>query len=207
MPPAPMQDPSMQGDPLMGGQVPQMGNEEMPPMQGDANMPPMQGEEDNPYEADFDAGVDADEENDPKRFIQQLTGKLSQSLRKYNEQLPQPDADLNKYVAGMVVKQATDGLSQEDVTEILDKVKNDEDMEEPSDGSDEPQDDMPQDGPPQNGGGPQPMGPNESLQRKDWSTTISELYDEFIGRKEKTSSQDDPKGNYRTMPTRKPNFK
>lgn len=80
----------------------------------------------NQFDADFDAGVEANEETDPKRFIQQLTGKLSQSLRKYNEGLPQPDADLNKYVAGMVVKQCVRGLSQEDVTDILNKLDNDE---------------------------------------------------------------------------------
>ncbi len=85
------------------------------------------------FEADFDAGVDANEEDDPKKFIQQLTGKLSQSLRKYNEGLPQPDAELSKYVAGMIIKQAVDGLSQEDVSDIMSKVENDgaeEDMEQ-----------------------------------------------------------------------------
>ena len=77
------------------------------------------------FEADFDAGVDANEEEDPKKYIQQLTGKLSQSLRKYNEELPKPDAELSKYVAGMIIKQAVDGLSQEDVADIIDKAEND----------------------------------------------------------------------------------
>lgn len=94
--------------------------DEMPPMGND--FPSPQGQEPNPYDADFDAGVEADEESDPKRFIQQLTGKLAQSLRSYNSGLPQPDADLSKYVAGMIVKQAVDGLSQEDTTDILNKV-------------------------------------------------------------------------------------
>lgn len=113
----------------------------MPPQEGGSLMPDMgmeQGFENDPmgdgmgedmgnqFDADFDAGVEANEETDPKRFIQQLTGKLSQSLRKYNEGLPQPDADLNKYVAGMVVKQCVEGLSQEDVTDILNKLDNDE---------------------------------------------------------------------------------
>lgn len=85
------------------------------------------------FEADFDAGVEADEDDDPKKFIQQLTGKLSQSLRKYNDELPQPDAELSKYVAGMIIKQAVEGLSQNDVDDIIDKVEDDgaaEDMEQ-----------------------------------------------------------------------------
>lgn len=90
---------------------------------------------DSQFDADFDAGVEANEESDPKKFIQQLTGKLSQSLRKYNEGLPQADADLNKYVAGMIVKQCIEGLPQEDVQEILDKVNNDEEIDDPNQGS------------------------------------------------------------------------
>lgn len=94
-------------------------------------MPQQEPQED--FDADFDAGVEANEEEDPKKYIQQLTGKLSQSLRKYNEGLPKPDAELSKYVAGMIIKQAVDGLSQEDVADIMDKVENDgneEDMEQ-----------------------------------------------------------------------------
>lgn len=85
----------------------------------------MPTEEPNPYAADFDAGVEADEDTDPRTFIQQLAGKLSQSLRKYNEGQPQPDGDLNKYVAGMVIAQAVKGLAPEDVTEIMNKIKDD----------------------------------------------------------------------------------
>lgn len=77
------------------------------------------------FDTNFDPGVEADEETDPKRFIQQLTGKLSQSLRKYNDDNGRPDVDLDKYVAGMVVSQAIKGLSQDDVDEILDKIKAD----------------------------------------------------------------------------------
>lgn len=80
----------------------------------------------NEFDTDFDAGVEADEENDPKKYIQQLTGKLSQSLRQYNAEQPETDADLNKYVAGMIVKQAVEGLSGKDRNEILKKVGKDE---------------------------------------------------------------------------------
>lgn len=96
---------------------------------------PMGGgmEPENQFDTNFDAGVEADEETDPKRYIQQLTGKLSQSLRSYNEGLPQPDADLSKYVAGMILKQASEGLGQKDVKEILDKMNGNGEEDEPQD--------------------------------------------------------------------------
>ena len=149
----PMDD-GMGGDPSMMGQDPTMGG-----------MP-----EEN-YGADFDAGVEADEATDPKKYIQQLTGKLSQSLRKYNQGLPTPDADLAKYVAGMIIKQAIEGLGQDDIAEILEKVKSDEPGEEPvADGQDAaPMPDtgdggqMPMDG--QDPSQMMPQGANESVGR------------------------------------------
>lgn len=104
-----------EGDPNAMGGAPDMGMDE--PMSGDAQ------DGQNQFDTNFDAGVQADEDSDPKTFIQQLTGKLSTSLRKYNEQLPQPDVDLDKYVAGMILKQAINGLSDKDANEILKKVK------------------------------------------------------------------------------------
>ena len=106
----------------MGGGFEQQGEETMPPM-GDEGM-----KNNNEFDTNFDPGVEADEEQDPKKFIQQLTGKLSQSLRKYNENNGQPDVDLSKYVAGMITKQAMEGLSQDDAEEIIDKIKADEDF-------------------------------------------------------------------------------
>lgn len=85
------------------------------------------------FDTNFDAGVDADENTDPKKYIQQLTGKLSQSLRKYNENLPRPEADLCKYVAGMILKQTTDGLTDGDKKEIVDKVNGGSDGSENDD--------------------------------------------------------------------------
>ena len=88
--------------PMGGGNMGQMGGD-MPPMNG--NQPPMGDDEMNSeFDTNFDAGVDANEQEDPKKFIQQLTGKLSQSLRNYNNEQPQPDAELSKYVCGMIVK-------------------------------------------------------------------------------------------------------
>lgn len=191
MQPAPMPGPSMTGDDPMG---------QVPPMDDNEGMPPELGDEPNPYEADFDAGVDADENSDPKRFIQQLTGKLSQSLRSYNEQLPQPDADLNKYVAGMIIKQCIIGLSQEDVKDILDKVESDEESEMPleNDGEQSAQQD-----------GQQQDMPTESLERRGLNSQISELYDELVGGENATSSTVADKnmsGGYRSKPIRSPRF-
>ncbi len=111
---------SMPNQPVMNDG---MGND----MMGDGPMN-NQMPTDNQFDTNFDAGVDADEEQDPKTYIQQLTGKLSQTLRDYNKSLPQPDVDLDKYVAGMIVKQAIEGLSEEDTEEIIDKLNNGEDF-------------------------------------------------------------------------------
>ena len=106
--------------------------------------------EEKSFDNDFDAGVEANEDDDPKRYIQQLTGKLSQKLRDYNESLGETDTDLNKYVAGMVVKQATKNLDEKDKKEIIQKINSDDNSdisndEEPSDAdldSDSHNDDM-----------------------------------------------------------------
>lgn len=74
------------------------------------------------FDTNFDAGLDADENSDPKKYIQQLSGKLSQSLRNYNQN--QNDPDLNKYVAGMIVTQAAEGLEDNDKDEIISKIQN-----------------------------------------------------------------------------------
>ena len=109
-------------DAQMGDEMMDDSMEEMPTMDGSDDI------EQNQFDTDFDAGVDADENEDPKKYIQQLTGKLSQTLRNYNENLPKPDVDLNKYVAGMINKQATNGLNDNDIKEILDKLNSDEKM-------------------------------------------------------------------------------
>lgn len=91
----------------------------------------------NKYEADFDAGVEADEEEDPKRFIEQLSGKLSQSLRSYQSTLPKPDAATAKYAAGMVVKAAIEGLSSNDVKDILNKISDEDNDDVETESNDE----------------------------------------------------------------------
>ena len=127
-----------------------MGGEQMPPMgsdeevNGDMTMP-MDGNQTPPqdeklpseFDSNFDAGVEADEETDPKKFIQQLTGKLSQSLNSYNNENGEPDTELGKYVLGMLVKQGTKGMDEKDKKEIIKKINTDNSEEELPDDSEE----------------------------------------------------------------------
>lgn len=111
-----------------------MGGEEMPPMgmengEDDEMIDNMGSEEEqipSNFDSNFDAGVEADEETDPKRFIQQLTGKLSQSLNSYNNENGEPDTELGKYVLGMLVKQGVKGMDETDKKEIIKKINTSE---------------------------------------------------------------------------------
>lgn len=135
-PPMPMSDDMMGGDselpPIDGmGQDQMNGND----MMGD-------GQQNDMFNNHFDAGVEADEEEDPENYIKQLTGKLSQKLRSYNNENGESDESLNKYVAKMVIKAAADGMSPEGRTELKKAVNtakgaDDETEEMPSDGSEE----------------------------------------------------------------------
>jgi hypothetical protein len=102
-----------------------MGNEMMP-NENDSQMPTV-------FDSNFDAGVEADEETDPKRYIQQLTGKLSQSLNSYNNENGEPDVELGKYVLGMLVKQGVKGMDDNDKKEIIKKINTDNSEELPDD--------------------------------------------------------------------------
>lgn len=137
MPPMPpMGDPTPSPDPMGGSAPDPMGD----PMGNDKS-----------YDADFDAGVDTNEEDDPKKFIQQLTGKLSQSLNKYQDTLPEPDVELDKYVASMTIAATTKGLDEKDVNAIYKKLKDkggdvsdesDDDNDTPTDENDDMSGDM-----------------------------------------------------------------
>lgn len=173
---SPMGDPMMDGGPN-GGMLPM--DDQM--MGGDSDGMDM-ANDDSAFDTNFDAGVDADENTDPKKFIQQLTGKLSQSLRKYNNDLPKPDEELSKYVAGMILKQTTDGLTDSDKKDIIDKVNgngsdNDsgDDMTPMEDQSMEMQDDM---------GKENPM--MEGFNRR---KLINELFQELTTVNNKTNSK------------------
>ena len=184
MPPPPMEDPMMQGDP--NGGIPPMGdpNGNIQPM-GD---PMSQGGSE--FDTNFDAGVDADENTDPKKYIQQLTGKLSQSLRKYNESLPKPETDLCKYVAGMVLKQTTDGLTDGDKKEIIDKVNGSSDnATNMGDENLPPMDNQPMDSE------EQPM--MESLNHRE---LVNELFQELTQKKDQIARRPIKNKSYRTEP-------
>ena len=103
-----MEDPmmGMSQDPMMGNQGMDGGFDQMnPEMGGDPNaFDGGETEEFNQFDSNFDAGVEADEETDPKRYIQQLTGKLSQSLNKFNDEQGN-DEGLSKYVGKIMLEQ------------------------------------------------------------------------------------------------------
>lgn len=93
------------------------------------NMP--QDDDKSEFDSGFDAGVEADEDEDPKKFIQQLTGKLSQSLNSYNKE-NNDDEELSKYVGKMIVKAAAKGLSdkgKKDLIKSINTTKSDSDDE------------------------------------------------------------------------------
>lgn len=202
------QMPPMDMQPEMGND---MGGNFM--SQGDMQQPPMNGEMPNQFDTNFDAGVEADEEQDPKKYIQQLTGKLSQSLQKYTDNNGQPDVDLNKYVAGMITKQAMKGLSEEDAEEIIDKVKADEDFSmEDGDANQQPQDG--QMGGAEEGQGMMPQGDmqqppmNESFSKWQRKKDIKEIVNGVLDRKEEDTPRQQPRNNggYRTSVYTSPNF-
>lgn len=211
MPPMDMQ-PEMGND--MGGDFMQQGQNMGQGMPMDDQM----GEVPNQFDTNFDAGVEADEEQDPKKYIQQLTGKLSQTLQKYTDNNGQPDVDLNKYVAGMITKQAMKGLSEEDAEEIIDKVKADEDFSMEDDGDenlqqDMPQDNqmdgqvMPQDNTQQQGQDIMPQM-NESFRRFKKNQQIKEIVNGVLDNKVENTPRQEPKngGIYSTRPYTAPSF-
>lgn len=116
----------MPQDNMMGG--------EMPPMDGGADtgmgMQPMGGGE-SQFDTNFDAGVEADEDTDPEKYIQQLTGKLSTTLNSFNSENGD-NSGLNKYVAKMIVKAATKDMDDASKKEII-KAINTSDNPEPAD--------------------------------------------------------------------------
>lgn len=148
---APMGGEMASGDPTTPGDVP-------PGM-----APGESGDEQNPFGADFDAGIDADEDTDPEKYIQQLTGKLTQVLRDYDENA-QGNTDLDKYVLGMIIKQCVKGLDEEGRRDMIKKIK-----ETPLPGEENTEDEMDSMNPgAENGEGdePNPMDtpePNEQM--------------------------------------------
>lgn len=99
---------------------------------------------DKPFDDEpFDAGVEADEDSDPKKFIEQLTGKLGQSLRKYTEEQGQPDFELEKFAINSLLSAThTAEMDSEDKEDIIKKVNTSgSDGEDNEDTSSDNQDD------------------------------------------------------------------
>lgn len=92
---------------------------------GDEGFGEEQPSNDKPFDdVPFDAGVEADEEESPEKYIQQLSGKLGQSLRKYTEELGAPDYDLEKFAINSVLSATNSGeMDQQDQADIIQKVK------------------------------------------------------------------------------------
>lgn len=86
---------------------------------------PEEGNSDKPFDDEpFDAGVEADEDTDPAKYIQQLSGKLGQSLRQYTEDEGQPDFDLEKFAVNSVLSATHTGeMDKGDQRDIIKKVK------------------------------------------------------------------------------------
>ena len=93
--------------------------------------------DDKPFDDEpFDAGVEADEDSDPKKYIEQLTGKLGQSLRQYSEDQGQPDYELEKFAINSLLSAThTSQMDEEDKNDIIKKVNTsgNEDNSEDSD--------------------------------------------------------------------------
>lgn len=137
----------------MGSSIPSGGGfEDLPdaePIQEPAN--------DKPFDEEpFDAGVEADPESDPEKYIQQLSGKLGQELRKYTEEMGAPDFDLEKFAINSVVSATNSGeMDQQDQSDIIQKVKSSttdgtgkkNDEPEPTDAEGEGEEDLPSDEP------------------------------------------------------------
>ncbi len=108
--------------PLSVSDTPEVGAEE------DINIDlgtPEDKKDDKPFDdTPFDAGVEADEDEDPEKYIQQLAGKLGTTLRKYTDDKGEPDFDLEKFAINSVISATHTGeMDEEDQKDIIKKIK------------------------------------------------------------------------------------
>ena len=91
----------------------------------EAQAPEAEPADDKPFDdTPFDAGVEADEDEDPEKYIQQLAGKLGTTLRKYSEDKGEPDFDLEKFAINSVISAThTSEMDAEDQKDIIKKIK------------------------------------------------------------------------------------
>lgn len=126
------------------------------------------------FDSNFDAGVEADEETEPKKYIQQLTGKLSQSLNSYNNENGEPDTELGKYVLGMLVKQGTKGMDEKDKKEIIKKINTDN-----SEIDELPDDEQPEETPTDEMNDETPEMDEMQMESKTFKFTKKQLFENF----------------------------
>jgi hypothetical protein len=81
--------------------------------------------DDKPFDDEpFDAGVEADEDEDPEKFIQQLAGKLGTTLRSYSKERGEPDFPLEKFAINSVISAThTAEMDKSDQKDIIKKIK------------------------------------------------------------------------------------
>ena len=140
-PPMDNEMPPMEGEPPMTNKMPPIGSE--PPMTNE--MPPMDNNDDkqSTFDTNFDAGVNADEDEDPKRYIQQLTGKLSTKLSSFLGE--DDDEELCKYVGKMIIKQVSKGLDSKAKKELINTLKSEDNEDENITDDNEMNDEIPMD--------------------------------------------------------------
>lgn len=158
------------------------------------------GSEEENYGNDFDAGVGADENEDPEKYLQQLTGKLCAKLKKYNDEKPEPDAGMCKYIAGMVLAQCTKGLDEKEKDEILSKLTKSDDGEDTDNEQDKSNNENDFDA-------EVPEQTNDSLneERKIVERIVQNMKNDFTDKKPKGISN--KRKSYRMTPYMTPEFK
>lgn len=123
-------EPAPTDDLDFGGETPTEPTPEMPEAPAD----------DKPFDKEpFDAGIDVDEESDPKKFIEKLSGKIGQSLRDYTEKQGQPDFELEKFAINSLISAThTAEMDEKDKNDIIKKINKagEDDSENPDMGDD-----------------------------------------------------------------------
>ncbi len=109
--------------------------EPAPPVEDEVDVDPMDdmGGDDLSMDTEpvDDMGDEGDDEDDPTKKIQKLTGKIGQMIREMDE----PDAELEKYVINSIISAMhLDLLSEEDIEDIINKIEGEE--EEDSENAD-----------------------------------------------------------------------
>lgn len=138
--------------------------------------PEMPKNDENPFGKEkFDAGIDADEESDPKNYIEKLTGKLAQKLRDYNS--TEKDADLNKFVINSLIPAAVPQLDNVDGKDVIDKVQDNigQGNEEQQNNIETPQQDNTVEAP--------PMPEEQPIQQESIEPNIDDLVSEILNHK------------------------